>query len=255
LSLNIVKRLFLNLLTKSYFPFLLAVIFHFFLLLLLLSPSRNAFLKPLPYKKVAIKSYLYTKPLTSQRSFMKNNKATPKSNKGTDTIPKVLPQITSDTKINPVEQRAASPADIKTIKVEQITHTQKDNFGYLKKIDTIQQMSKLKAQLNQKLLAEEFADFNRPQGLSIMHKLPAAVPYSTIAKDRLKQIDSSTLQYSSDIAIIKLDSGTCLLKQDLTAVGIEGISATSAFKCSRTKKEKLFSAHFKKILSKLNLKQ
>ena len=57
--------------------------------------------------------------------------------------------------------------------------------------------------------------------------------------------------YGKDVSIEKDDNGNCKMTQDLSSVGIKGVSATQYFKCGgKTQFERRFSAHMKEAMQR-----
>ncbi len=83
---------------------------------------------------------------------------------------------------------------------------------------------------------------------SIFNPTPVLVPKSTtISSAQMEYRKQQRItNYGKDMKITKDDEGNCTITQDLTAVGIEGVTATQYFKCGgKTKSEKNFSRHMK----------
>ena len=91
---------------------------------------------------------------------------------------------------------------------------------------------------------------NNPN-LSVFNPEPTLVPKSKNSESLDERIEKNTTRYSDDIEIIKHDNGTCSIKQDLSSVGMEGVTALQYFACGQTKIEKAFSAHMKAFQQKL----
>lgn len=231
-------------LNGRYFSFLLSIVIHLVLLLVLFSLPYKAPQISTAKKKTALKSYLYHKPKPisiKQVAIIKENKQkTNKPKLKEQTInkkPSLIKKIATATKVEKKQQK--------------FSKTQVTSAKTVKKIDAIEQLANFKSQLNRQILQEEFSKYKRPQNLSAMGVLPKPVPHVKIIEDDIIKKEKSTTNYASDIAIIKLDDGRCILKQDLSTVGMVGITAVSGFNCGRTKMEKAFSAHMDKVLYKM----
>ena len=103
--------------------------------------------------------------------------------------------------------------------------------------------SQFSNQTSQELSYQRFSkQFNQKLAVkSIFNPSPQLVPKSTtldaleIEQKRKQQITN----YSHDISIQKGDDGNCSVTQDLTSVGIKGVSATQYFKCGKQNKKKI----------------
>ncbi len=240
-------------LNGRYFSLFLSITIHLVLLFVLLSfPSK---ISPVisANKKIAIQSYLYKKPIREQQVKIKENKVeTSKKIANKQEInAQVLSKKSSITKkiVTTNKIKETTQQNRKRLAKAQSTETKK-----VKKVDAIEQLANLKSQLNRQILQEEFLKYQRPQALSAMGVLPKPVPHVKIPEDDIIKKEKSTTNYASDIAIIKLDDGQCILKQDLSTVGMAGVTAVSGFNCGRTKIEKSFSDHMDKVLKKLGKK-
>ena len=237
-------------LNRRYFSLGLSITIHLILLFVLLSfPSKTP---PVisPNKKVAIKSYLYKKPIIVQQVNTKKTSDKQEINKQVlSRKPPITKEVITTNKIKKtIQQNRKKPAKAqRTTAKSIITKTPK-------KFDATEQLSNFRSQLNRRMLQDEFSKYNRPRNLSSMEALPEPVPRAKIIENNIIEKEKATTNYSSDIAIIKLDNGSCLLKQDLTNVGIAGVTAVSGFQCGRTKMEKAFSNHMNKVLKKLGKK-
>lgn len=86
---------------------------------------------------------------------------------------------------------------------------------------------------------------------SVFNPTPPLVPKYTKQLTTEEKIENQTTSYSNDIAIIKDDDGNCSIKQDLTNVGIAGVTAIQYFKCGESKFDKHFRQHMKAVTDKI----
>ncbi len=197
-------------------------------------------------KKAAIKSYLYKKPARVLQQVIKENKTNKQVLTATRATKKP-PLSPKNVAINKMEK----PTQVEQ---QKLTNAQVNTVKAVKKFDARKQLADFRSQLNRQILQEEFSKFNRPRNLSGMNDLPQPVPHAKVRENEIIKKEKATTNYASDIAIIKLDDGRCILKQDLSTVSMAGITAVSGFNCGRTKMEKAFSAHMDKALKKLGKK-
>ena len=87
-----------------------------------------------------------------------------------------------------------------------------------------------------------------------MHGTPTLVPHSTVTQSNDEKKKQATLSMSADKSIIKGDDGNCSLVEDLSVVGMEGVTAVSGFSCGETKFDKSFREHMNKVRTKLGKK-
>jgi|GEM_PF-1821370 len=146
----------------------------------------------------------------------------------------------------------SSQAKTKTITkqhlLEQLNRLNKNNDS---------KKSKFSNQTNQELSYQRFSERLKPSNQkstvkSIFNPSPQLVPKSTTldAIDIEHRKKQQITNYSHDISIQKGDDGNCSVIQDLTSVGIEGVSAIQHFKCGKTKQEKYFSEHMKATMKR-----
>jgi len=247
--------------------FIFTLLIHLSLILLLINLSNQQrpikTLQPLSKKKItAIKSYLYRNPIKQQPALSKAETAPSTQNnniKETDTIKKLsTPAIpdklipspkakvnnqlanTMKKAISPIEQSLKSPT----------TKNKNKKLTF----SALVQLKKLQQQLDQQSITSESNYYNRPRGKSVFNDLPAAVKHSQKQLTASEKRKKMTTHLGAN-TIVKNSDGNCTLIQDLSNVGMEGITAISGFKCGQTKMEKSYDAHMNKVLEKLGKKK
>ena len=86
---------------------------------------------------------------------------------------------------------------------------------------------------------------------SIFNQSPLLVPKSTTQSELQKEEDKKRQVTSyGDIAITKGKDGNCSVTQDLSSVGIDGVSATQHFNCGKSEFDTNFDNHMKKAMKK-----
>ncbi len=249
--------------------FIFTLLIHLSLILLLINLSNQQrpikTLQPLSKKKItAIKSYLYRNPIKQPPALSKavtapstqdnNRKETATIKKSsTPAIPdKLIPspkakvnnQLANTMKkaISPIAQSLKSPTTKNNYKNNKLTFS------------ALGQLKKLQQQLDQQSITSESNYYNRPRGKSVFNDLPAAVKHSQKHLTASEKRKKMTTHLGAN-TIVKNSDGNCTLIQDLSNVGMEGITAISGFKCGQTKMEKSYDAHMNKVLEKLGKKR
>ncbi|WP_440877488.1 hypothetical protein [Thalassotalea sp. PLHSN55] len=242
-----------------YWAIFIAVICHILLLAVIYSQTFPAFK---PKQQQAIKSYLYVKPAVLPEPMKKNNmddvieqeltpdKAEPQSTQSKNEAPKSS-KSKSDGPIT------VEPAAIKTVPVEETakqssTSAETANItNNAVKMSPKQQLEKLRSSLNRQIGEQYFQERNQQRSFSNMHPALPSVPHSTAKLSEEEKKTLNTTQLADNISITKGDNGVCFIEQDLSNVGMEGISATSAFACGESAFDKSFREHMKKVQAKL----
>lgn len=87
---------------------------------------------------------------------------------------------------------------------------------------------------------------------SIFNPPPTLVTKSNTRSELQKEYDEKlkVTNYGDGIAIKKNKDGNCSVTQDLSSVGIEGVSATQYFKCGKNEFDINFDHHMKKAMEK-----
>lgn len=239
--------------------FILAVVIHLILVLLminLVSPTiKTSLLKKEKAHVKAIQSYLYHKPKTVQSAATKQKTITkklvakkqtkrlkPKQPQADKNNASALKKIPSSTAIH----RQAVPQ----LPTQPITSS-KNSLSF----SALEQLQQLQHQLDQNNIDTDVNYHNRARGKSVFNDLPAAVKHSEKQLTLSEKREKITTRYGGNIDIVKNDDGNCTLIQDLSNVGMEGITAFSGFGCGQTKMEKAYDAHMDTILRKLGKKK
>jgi hypothetical protein len=86
---------------------------------------------------------------------------------------------------------------------------------------------------------------------SVLDGEPLPVPRSNqqFTPDQIRE--KSTTRYSDDLSIIKGDNGRCSIEEDLSKIGIEGVTAVSGFNCGESKFDASFRQHMEKVRKKI----
>ena len=105
------------------------------------------------------------------------------------------------------------------------------------KINPLQQLEAIRDNIDATIVESEVKEHLKHHSLSGMHPNPASAPKSVTPMTANEVRIKNTQRLSDATAITKLDNGTCVLVEDLTNVGIEGVSAVSAFRCGKSKFE------------------
>lgn len=250
-------------LNRRYTAVILSLVVHGILLLLLLTMTTRL---PLPEttKKPAIKSYLYT-----PKPEIRVSEATAKPPEPITEIEQQKEQVekssppTSKKEAIPTEEVPVinkTPPDLidkeqqnKTIAVKPAATIKKPNRANKppKKFSARNQLQKLTNSINSQMIQEEIYQYQQHKSASVMHGKQQPVPHSKKSIDDAQKRADSTTEYSSSMSITKNDDGSCSVTQDLSNVGMEGISATQHFSCGESKEKKYFREHMKKVLKKL----
>ena len=209
-----------------------------------------------PQESFQINSYLYTPPKASApiavipSVVVKNSVASPLSQSEPKTPvkpPARQEKSIKEPSLNIAKQASNTENNTQTKQVLTSTNnsTSKVNINVLK------QLEQIRTSIDENIVAEEFARQNQHHSLSAMHPNPASAPRSVVPLTRDAKKAQNTTRYSDSLAITKTDSGICVIQEDLSNVGIEGVSAVSAFNCGPSKLERAFSHHMKKVTEKL----
>lgn len=222
--------------------------------------------KPVSVVQIAVpplQSYLYTRPPpkpaepelepeTTQASVIEETIAQPVAPQTppaiTPTAKPSLPKIADDPIINKPHKTAqalATKAPALKALADKAQTTKAPTFS------PYGQLTKLTDRINREFIEQQKFTTQPQLALSVMHSKPVVVPHSTPVKDGEKQRKLSTVRYTDDLSITKGDDGTCSISQDLSNVGMEGITALQSFACGETKMQKGFRQHMKKVLKKL----
>lgn len=224
-----------------------SIIIHAFIFYLI---SKTVVVPPIhnETKPQAIKSFIYTPPKQVAKTVEapNENHATTQTLENEITPDTATPSVTVKQTVEEVEimeQNLTSPSE-ETSPSEQVAQPPKNFSAY-------GQLNNLKKQLNDKIIANESIQFGRSKTASILDGTPELVPHSTkqLSDDEIKKQTSQ--QISSDIQITKGDDGRCSIERDLSVVGMEGVKSVEGFSCGKSKFDKNFQEHMKKVLTKL----
>ncbi len=111
-------------------------------------------------------------------------------------------------------------------------------------------MQKLKNKIADKAIKDEVFRYTQKKSISVLDGKPDAVNHSTVKASASELQKQNTTHYGTRLEIINNQNGTCSIITDLSAVGMEGLSAIEYFKCGQTKMEKAYDIHMKNVLKK-----
>ena len=202
--------------------------------------------------KRAIKSYLYqmpAKPLTDTVVV----KPTPKAVKAVKIIEtiKTIEKINIDNQLTTLESsqlvKNRSSTRLLNAKPQASIEPQKPAQATF---SAYQQLKKLRHSINEKILADELAELQQFRSPSVMHGELFAVPHSSKKLTPAQKRAKNTSRLSESISITKSDNGICVIdRKQFLGSTVEGSSAV--FNCGKSKFEKSFSDHMKKVQQKL----
>lgn len=113
------------------------------------------------------------------------------------------------------------------------------------------QLGQLNRQLTENTIEQEITEHFRHKSPSVLDGKPDLVPHSTaVVTDEEVKLKNTT-QYADGLNLIKGENGICTIEQDLSSVGIEGVTAISGFSCGESKFDANFRSHMKNVLKKL----
>ncbi len=116
---------------------------------------------------------------------------------------------------------------------------------------SINQLSKLRESINEQHYQQVELERAQPNSGSILHGTPKLVPHSQVQESADEKRKNATSSVGPSKQIIKGDDGSCTLVEDLSTVGMEGITAVSSFSCGETKFNRNFREHMEKVRAKL----
>ena len=254
---------------RSSFAFTLSIIVHVGILLLL---SSYHVAIDVPERKVPhpIKSYLYQKPKPLPKIVQDEKVATVEEKTQPSEPSKEAQPKQTETKINNKDQ----PRKLKQIlekenKLEVQTSTNPsdsklDNEPLSpKSVDSpaeplptksrfsVNQLRNLRERINSQHFQQIERERAQPNTGSVLHGTPELVPHSVAKESADEKRKKATSNVGPSKQIIKGDDGNCTLVEDLSVVGIEGVTAVSSFGCGETKFDRNFREHMQKVMKKL----
>ena len=163
--------------------------------------------------------------------------------------PETNPQILSE-KLpkTPPEKKELAPIESPVIASNQKSVKK---VNKIKKFSAYHQLNKLKNAMNKNMIQEDIYQYQQRKSASLMHETQETVLHSNMSVDVDKEKADRTTNYSAGMSITKNDNGTCSVTEDLSNVGMQGLSSTQFFDCGESKDEKYFKEHMKKVLKKL----
>lgn len=237
---------------KGYITLLLSLLLHV-VIVLLLNNLQTIKVPNTKTKPTAIKSYIYHPPVRKIKQ-IKEQIVQPEiaitkieETKKIQTPPKV-----EETPLQPKRKQSESKVAVKA-PVKKSPSVSKHVKTTLNKPQTLsyKSLNKLRQQIQQNNFESITKDRLKPNTGSIMHGTPTLVPHSIIPLSNEDKQKQATLSMSADKSIIKGDDGNCSLVEDLSVVGIPGVTAVSSFSCGESKHDKSFRKHMNKVIKKL----
>ncbi|MGJ8692430.1 MAG: hypothetical protein ACSHW0_08110 [Thalassotalea sp.] len=209
-----------------------------------------------------IKSYLYVAKPPSLKNINQNNKP----DKLIPTPEKVnfeqLKPVNQHISVLPHGYKNQNPSDsdqpnnINTSTDALLTEKDmtEDLVSASKILSPWQHLAQLQAEIKQQGYQQHYQDKrqNKNSVQSVFNPSPTLVPHSTKNVSNDEVLTANTTAYSIDMAIVKNNDGSCSIKQDLSNVGIEGITTVQYFKCGESDFDKAFRIHMKKNSKKAN---
>ncbi len=164
-----------------------------------------------------------------------------------------LPVDIQDTVPETVSEVTISKSDVppKALTENKRILTSAHNKGASIAKRALSDLNKLNSQLDREAMNDAASAQYQTRSLSSMHPNPDAVPHSQLTLTPDQEREQNTQRMSDSLAITKRDDGLCVIQEDLSQVGIEGVTATSAFKCGSTKEEQWFKQHMEKVRKKI----
>jgi hypothetical protein len=238
-----------------YKAILLSLIVHSFIFYLI---SQTVIVPPIvnEIKPQAIKSFLYVPPKQESKTAIiptenqakdKSSEAVPSEVSRPEAIKEVETKIAETEQLPPVLNEKISEGSDKT----KLTTPPLQKTQSPRSFSAFGQLNNLQKSLDRKIVEQESYQFSRQKSASIMDGAPDLVPHSTkkLTEEEIKIKTSK--QISSDIRMTKGDDGRCTIERDLSVVGMEGVKSVEGFNCGKSKFDKSFQDHMKKVLKKL----
>lgn len=252
---------------KAHLTILISLLLHV-VVILLLNNSQTMVIPNLNNTPKTIKSYFYHRPkveikkevpqLKQEKSQKKQSRSEikkieavkPLSDKQLTKQAKFPPQKPIETNsIEPLKTLIPPPLNTPSIK----TINPKAKIAHQHSF-SMRNLRQLREKIQQQTNKEFQRGLGQPNTGSIMHGTPTLVPHSTVTQSNDEKKKQATLSMSADKSIIKGDDGNCSLVEDLSVVGMEGVTAVSGFSCGETKFDKSFREHMNKVRTKLGKK-
>lgn len=204
-------------------------------------------------KPPVIKSYIYQprpktlrQPASSVKEVAKQEtKPIIKTNDA-----KTLPE--SSKKVTP-PPATTQPSPIDSIRPPQKFLNQKSKALRAKSIrlNALASIAKINELKDKKFVEQQTNEMFKHRSPSVLDGEPLLVPRSNqqFTADQIKE--KSTTRYSDDLSIMKGNDGRCSIEEDLSNIGIEGVTAVSGFKCGESKFDASFRQHMEKVRKKI----
>jgi hypothetical protein len=229
--------------------FLASIVFHILLLLLLSTQFKtdHQTTKITAPTNKPIKSFLYTPPKITTIAVSKN---LPEKKIVNQTSKKVTMKAEAQTSPSP-----SSPPAAKKNKIRQPTSIKAENKTFKTLPNKLITKESLRAKIN--VLRRDISNprtynQNVTSVVSVFNPnltpVPKSITRSEAQKEAAKKL--TVTNYGGGIAIKKNKDGNCSITQDLSLVGMDGLSATQHFKCGKSEYDKNFTSHMKKAIKK-----
>lgn len=231
-----------------------AIVFSLFVHLLIFFLISQTVVVPSLKKQIkpeAIKSFLYTPPKNDEEIIDLNEKINVEEDSIDELTSPTQPIEKSTQVIDEIEPKLPSTTKQETTEEPEKTKQVSPSAKPTKTFSAFSQLKNLKESLNNQFIEQKYSEFSRHKSASIMHGKPDLVPHSKkqFSDEEIKKKTSK--QISSDILITKGDNGSCFIERDLSIVGMEGLKSREGFACGKSKFDKNFQEHMKKVREKL----
>lgn len=240
----------------------ISVFIHLVIVYLLVSMKTTLPEIKAPKKVTAIKSYLYRAPKKIEKvkkTQVKAKTETVKPKAATETKPvtkksaQVKPanvelpdDLSSAIKPHPKDKPKSKPKLKPKLKL-------KPRLMY--SVNT--QLNKIKNRIDKQILNKEMQQYRANQSGSaadsVIHKghgFQIPVPHTVVPLTEEQKREKNTIKMDDSISLIKGDDGNCQIIRERFP-GSPVMGSSSMFNCGKTKMEKSFTAHMKKVRAKI----
>jgi len=251
-------------LNGRYAAIVFSLIIHL-VIIVVISLASPSIPKQVIINKPIIKSYLYKAPIIKdlppiKKAEIKAEK-TEKDKAMAENQQKTVKEIKADnskavalkTNQAPLDEETATTIEKKIIKSDEPLKpsSAKKVKNRFSNFNPLQQLENLQSDIYDKKLAEDIADIQQFRSASIMTGKQIPVPHSEVQKSAEQKKIENTTNYGDGKKIINNQNGTCTVETDLSAVGIEGVTAIEGFACGESQFDKSFRLHMKALRKKL----
>lgn len=163
---------------------------------------------------------------------------------------KVLPELNKKNISAPISKQ---PSPLDDISPPQKLLNQKSKALSAKSIrrNALAGIAKINELKDKQFVEQQTNEMFKHRSPSVLDGEPLPVPRSNqqFTPDQVRE--KSTTRYSDDLSIIKGDNGRCSIEEDLSKIGIEGVTAVSGFNCGESKFDAGFRQHMEKVRKKI----